>query len=897
MTIQQGSRIAKAPLHEAGEPRRSARGKFAPPRFPSDLVAVARWQTSLDAIARHEICLVNAPAGYGKTAFAATLFAHARSSGWGAGWVSFDPEDNEPAAIGHLFEAVRIARGAPVEDSITALSAVPASGAILAAALAERIEAEDRPMLLVLDDIDRLTDPRAIEVFDRLLRHPPAELRLLLTGRAQPAARLAEAQGRGMVLRLGPAEIGLTDDEVGDFLRTAGLASGPDAHAKLNALLGGWPAGLRMGVPRLDRAARGDPTALVAQIDRYLAPLFDGANPETRQFLMHGSVAPQLNEELVRLLGEGDPGVETLNDLQSRGSFVDRADDGGGWCHVHPAVRAMFRQRLDESEPQRAAELHRVTARYYEAQGLVADAIDQFLAAGALADAARLTAGHALALLGQGELDRFAGWIDALPVAAVAADRALVRASAWLAVMLAGRNADAAIALLKAEGEETEARAAALLHAVYTHDRPDSAVEEADRLLASSDGLSDFAADMVRAALASGAQRRGLFGLVHDVVRPLGLREPATGCDIPQALATRAKAASARAQGQLVEAERVLREGRQMLAPHGLAGALVDAGLARCRYERDDLAGAARLVSSALAALEPSCFQDAIVQAFQIGIRIAAADGRVDDAASLIDRAERMAFARDWTPLKAMCVVERVRLRLPPTIDAEAVVATGDEEAALRDPLSASARAFALIAEMRAYEAIASGDRPRLTLVAERLLRLASNADDAELRASAALFNILPQLSGRCDKMVELETVRFLNHAASVGFRRTIVDVLDVTGVRAVQNFCSEAYASGSFLALLKLADPSRRDPALEGPYSAAPGEAFSFLTEREIEILSALHAGESNKEIARTLQLAPETVKWHLKNVMRKLRATSREEAVANAATLGLKLPEGNPG
>jgi LuxR family maltose regulon positive regulatory protein len=33
--------------------------------------------------------------------------------------------------------------------------------------------------------------------------------------------------------------------------------------------------------------------------------------------------------------------------------------------------------------------------------------------------------------------------------------------------------------------------------------------------------------------------------------------------------------------------------------------------------------------------------------------------------------------------------------------------------------------------------------------------------------------------------------------------------------------------------------------------------------------------------------------VKWHLKNVMRKLRASSREEAVLNATTLGLKLIE----
>ncbi|WP_409574766.1 hypothetical protein [Sphingopyxis sp. PET50] len=36
--------------------------------------------------------------------------------------------------------------------------------------------------------------------------------------------------------------------------------------------------------------------------------------------------------------------------------------------------------------------------------------------------------------------------------------------------------------------------------------------------------------------------------------------------------------------------------------------------------------------------------------------------------------------------------------------------------------------------------------------------------------------------------------------------------------------------------------------------------------------------------------------MKWHLKNIMRKLRASTRDEAVMNAATLGLKLAETRP-
>nr|WP_260582724.1 hypothetical protein [Sphingopyxis sp. PET50] len=423
-----------------------------------------------------------------------------------------------------------------------------------------------------------------------------------------------------------------------------------------------------------------------------------------------------------------------------------------------------------------------------------------------------------------------------------AASPALVRTGAWLSTLSATPDGGAAIALL-AEEDANEARAIDLVRGAFADDRLAEVAEACDLLLAAPDRLTDFAVAMLRAVQAHAALKCGLFGLVHDAVRPLMLRSAGRSLDLPLALGLCARAAVSRAQGQLGEAERVLRDARALPSVPGLARALVDAALARCCYERDDPATAADLAADALPLLEGSAFQDALTHAFLVSIRVAASTGRADRAASLIDRAELLAFGRGWALLKALCIVERARLRLPQSIDAETVVAVADEEAAVLDPLSAQGRAFALLSEMRAYEAIANGDRPRLTSVADRLLRLGANADDTELRTLATLFNILPQLSGRCDKMVDLETVRFLNHAASVGFRRTIVDVLDVTGVRAVQNFCSEAYASGSFLALLKLAEPSRRNPALENAHAVAPGEAFSFLTDREIDILSALNA------------------------------------------------------
>jgi DNA-binding NarL/FixJ family response regulator len=60
-------------------------------------------------------------------------------------------------------------------------------------------------------------------------------------------------------------------------------------------------------------------------------------------------------------------------------------------------------------------------------------------------------------------------------------------------------------------------------------------------------------------------------------------------------------------------------------------------------------------------------------------------------------------------------------------------------------------------------------------------------------------------------------------------------------------------------------------------------------LTEREQAVLQALAQGQSNKEIARSLWLAEQTVKFHLTNIYRKLEVRSRTEAVHWAYGHGL--------
>lgn len=64
-------------------------------------------------------------------------------------------------------------------------------------------------------------------------------------------------------------------------------------------------------------------------------------------------------------------------------------------------------------------------------------------------------------------------------------------------------------------------------------------------------------------------------------------------------------------------------------------------------------------------------------------------------------------------------------------------------------------------------------------------------------------------------------------------------------------------------------------------------------LTEREVEVLTLVGKGHTNKAIGLQLDISGRTVQGHLARIYRKLRVNSRTEAVMRAVVFGLITPE----
>lgn len=71
---------------------------------------------------------------------------------------------------------------------------------------------------------------------------------------------------------------------------------------------------------------------------------------------------------------------------------------------------------------------------------------------------------------------------------------------------------------------------------------------------------------------------------------------------------------------------------------------------------------------------------------------------------------------------------------------------------------------------------------------------------------------------------------------------------------------------------------------------AAAPEHPLAqLLSQRETEVLGGLCRGQSNKEIARDLELQEVTIKLHVRTLCRKLKAKNRTQAALTAKEAGL--------
>lgn len=327
--------------------------KLMPPPLPAGYLPRATLLQQVEGALRRRLTVLQAPAGFGKTTLLADLSRTKSAVGIAVGWLSVD-EDDTPEVFGNYL--ARAIQDAGVDFAALSGDVWASSDFTLRfGSLARAVEAHAAPCLLALDEVERLPRP-TVELLDRFVNRSPPNLHFAVALRANPGLDLVSSILDGSAVCIDVEQLRFSKPEIARFY--GGSLSASDM-ARIGERTAGWPVALmidRNARTRVDDAPGGPPADLSANF--LGVRLLRGISGNDRALLLDLAVFDWIDADVVdEVLGSSDARLR-VSSLRSLDGLLVPMDAEQGVLRLHPLVREYCLSRLAAEDPARKRFLH-----------------------------------------------------------------------------------------------------------------------------------------------------------------------------------------------------------------------------------------------------------------------------------------------------------------------------------------------------------------------------------------------------------------------------------------------------------------------------------------------------------------------------------------------------------
>ncbi len=889
---------------------RFAQTKTVPPavrKFAVQRPALLRF---LDKAASRRLVLFGAPAGYGKSTLAAEWCQRLRGAGAITAWLSLDVDDNEPSAFAyHLARAIECAAPNLGRDAIGLLQAsslIPARNVI--SSLLNAVSEIDSETYVFLEDFHVVSDRRCHELVTLILRYAPSNLHLVLVSRSEPRFSLSRLRLDDQLAEVDVSLLKFTLKETGDFLGEALFKQlGAAGVARLHSATEGWPAALQLA--RISLVNSRDPLAHVGTISgtsRTISEYFEdtlATEPSAvADFLVKTSILDQMNGSLCSAVAGTSDGASILESLEREQFMLVPLDDFGNWYRFHHLLREFLLDRLRAKMGDQIPDLYRRAYRWYAAREMWSEAVRYAIAAEDFPLAIEFIENCAMSMVIKGDLLTLLSWERQLPKELMSCQLELKLALAWgMSLVTRFREAEELLAQVETGASENpgsdlwwRCRAARAVLCALCDDSGRGRDIACECLEGHKFDAFNFNALCNVARYAH--LKAGDWNAFYAVSKP-DVSAGEASYVLPENYRLCLYGLAAVKQLKFEEAFELYAAARKLAEKYvgakSVSASMVTGLIARLQYERGDVSGAEVTVLDALDLIESTAFHEGFRNAYFVLVRAAAMRGDHTRAVSLLNRAERLSWERGWGVVVAMLLVERTRVLLADGNVSEALaLLPAFEKLEAKHPAGSSCsstpiRTWNMVSKglidaasgNLAEAAVSlSGAFDGLLAIDDRFVALRVGIDLAVLHARL----------GSPTKAYDLLR-KLMSWGAEANMPSFVLD-----NDRRIVPILLQARDAGTFDEdgdslkfvnglLEQLHDRSRPSP------KTVAARSRDELTARERSIVEFIAKGQSNKEIARELGVAPETIKTHVKRIFQKLSAESRAQAVVRAQSLGM--------
>jgi LuxR family transcriptional regulator, maltose regulon positive regulatory protein len=908
--------MAATTLADAG----IALGKVRLPGLPADLVSRPRLGDRINRTSC-PVVLVSAPAGFGKTV---AVLDWLRSEGCASVWLSLDPLDNDPHRFcAHLAAAVEALGGELAQRAaplIRSAALAPASG--LPTEALHALFKTGKDLVIVLDDLHAIDSPRLIALLQDLMQQV-AELdqgnRLVAITRHDPPIPLGRLRVSGRLVEVREEDLRFTELEARSFFEALlpGLLE-PEDVKRLEERTEGWAAGLRMAAIALNGAP--DPRTAVESftgshrfvVDYLLTEAFGRQREEVQEFLLETSILSSFTAATCAAVTGNPSAADRLAEIERANLFLVPLGEAGQWFRYHHVFAELLRFRLERQRPQALDGLHERASRWYEGAGDLHRAIEHAASMTNRTRLVQLIDAHGYPILARSELASLSRWFAQVPKPVAWPYPQFLLVLAWFRCLTERAPdlepvldaADSALDRMEIEGtspgrDNLRVRVAILrAFAARFSGKLDDAIRIGDEVLPR---IADEDATSRGQLLYNQARVHATLGEMEPAARLLersfeeNLRAGTHYLILTGLGQTGAVKVELEGVGPAIES---LSAAAAFATARGLdrvpAYSAILYQLGRAHMVGDDLNRAEQMLERALQLATAGGMPEGEAHALINLARLRSSQYAFGTARDLLGRADALSRGHNAVLWDTTIELERCRLAFqaalagagefapPPTPDRDERWTVVTEAwttlrlvQALRDPQSAGDPVE--LAERLLHESEQRG-RGITTAVGMVALAALSNGPRRWELLSAGLE--LAARRGYVRPLLDLgEPARNLllagmDRRISAPARRQARLLLDRFELRSRQ----ERFGGSAQLVISSDA--------------AGANALLASLTSREMDVLTRLADGGSNKVIARALHVTPETVKTHLSHVYAKLGVRGRREAVIRARELGIRPP-----
>lgn len=395
--------------------------KLIIPKVNNKIINRDKILNKLDKTLSKKLTILSAPAGSGKTT-AVISWIYSRNLSDNIVWISLDERDDNLAAF---WNCLATAMGNLPNNKCEEMNFDTNQDFSIDETidvLLNSVSMVDRDLVFIIDDFHFIKNKDILMGIKYFIDNIPDNIHFIINSRKKSSINLAKLRINREVTEIDGKELRFSSNETFQFLKENMKLDISEENVKaLNESVEGWAAGLQIST--LLMKEKNDIVDISEKFcgsnkyvqDYFLEEIFNNLSEETREFLLKTSILDELTADLCDAVVCKNNSQQILKEIYGMNLFIEKLDYNGERFRYHNLFREFLTSIFKGTSKEQTYEANNMAGKWYEANGLINKAVNQYINAENFDQVVRLIEDSCLKKILSNEYSYVIEWLENIP--------------------------------------------------------------------------------------------------------------------------------------------------------------------------------------------------------------------------------------------------------------------------------------------------------------------------------------------------------------------------------------------------------------------------------------------------------------------------------------------------